>query len=397
MTSSPIYLDYCATTPCDPRVVDCMLPYFSHHFGNAASRDHPFGWQAEEAVEWAREQVAALIGASPEEIIFTSGATESVNLALKGLVEAAGERAPKHIITCRTEHTAVLDTCAYLETRACLETQGVRITYLEVDGSGQLSLRDLEDAIGPETICIALMYANNETGVIHPAAEIAGIAEKYGMPFLCDATQAAGKVPVDVHAAGIDLMPFSAHKMYGPKGVGALYVRKPGLKILKQQHGGAHEKGRRSGTLNVPGIIGFGEAAGICLREMPAEMNRLQQLRDKMENRLLERLPGSRINGKDPVNGGLNRLPQVSNILFPSTDGEQLVLAVSGHLAVSRGSACSGIVERPSHVLTAMGLTPEAARNSIRISLGRFTEETEIDRTTDILSESVRKLQTAIH
>lgn len=382
MMPGPLYFDYCATTPCDPRVVADMLPYFTQHFGNAASSDHSFGWLAKDAVELAREQVAGLIDASPRQIIFTSGATEAVNLALKGLVEANPSKG-KHIITGRTEHKAVLDTCAYLEKKGC------SVTYLDVNGQGMLSLDELEQAIGKETICIALMYANNETGVINPVKAIGEIAKKHGVCFMCDATQAAGKVPVSVTEAHIDLMPFSAHKLYGPKGVGALFIRNsdPKVKILQQHHGGSQERGNRSGTLNTPGIVGFGKAADICRLEMQAEALRLQKLRDSMENELLEKLPGSSVNGTG------KRLPHVSNILFPGVDGEQLLLAVSRRLALSRGSACSGIVQRPSHVLLAMGLTPDDARNAIRISLGRFTEEREVEQAAALLCETVRQLQ----
>lgn len=382
MMPDPLYLDYCATTPCDARVVADMLPYFTRHFGNAASRDHGFGWLASEAVELAREQVANLIQATPHQVVFTSGATEAINLALKGLVEANPAKG-KHIITASTEHRAVLDTCAYLEKK------GFSVTYLDVNGQGMISLSDLEQAIGKETICIALMYANNETGVINPVKEIGAIAKKHGVYFMCDATQAIGKVPVVVGEENIDLMAFSAHKLYGPKGTGALYIRNndPRVNILQQQHGGSHERGSRSGTLNTPGIVGFGKAAAICQSEMQAEGNRLQKLRNRLENELLSRLAGS------SVNGAGRRLPHVSNILFPGIDGEQLLLALSKHLALSRGSACSGIVQQPSHVLLAMGLTREDARNSIRISLGRFTEEKDVELAVHLLSEMVPKLQ----
>lgn len=375
MITEPLYFDYCATTPCDPRVVNDMLPYFTRHFGNTASRDHSFGWLANDAVELAREQVANLIQAKPKQIIFTSGATEAINLALKGFAEANPAKG-KHIITATTEHTAVLDTCAWLEEK------GFSITYLPVDHHGVISLDELVQAIQQDTICIALMYANNETGVIHPVKEIGAIAKKHGICFICDATQAVGKVPVHVDEAHIDLMAFSAHKIYGPKGAGALYIRK--ANILRQIHGGSHERGNRSGTLNTPGIVGFGKAAALCRREMAGN---LQPLRDRMENALLEKFPGAAVNGSG------ERLPHVSNILFPGIDSEQLLLHVSKHLALSRGSACSGIVQQPSHVLMAMGLTPADARNSIRISLGRFTEEKEVTAAIELLSEAVQQLQ----
>lgn len=377
MIIEPLYFDYCATTPCDRRVVEEMLPYFTRHYGNTASRDHGFGWLAKEATEQAREQVAQLIQANPKQIVFTSGATEAINLALKGLAEANTSKG-KHIITAKTEHAAVLDTCAYLEEK------GFSVTYLSADAYGMISLDELEQSIRKETIGIALMYANNETGVIHPVKAIGAIARKYGVCFMCDATQAVGKIPVNVE--DIDLMPFSAHKMYGPKGVGALYVRN-NKTILQQLHGGAHERGNRSGTLNTPGIVGFGKAAELCSREMTTESSILQTLRNKLEKELWESFPGSF------VNGGGNRLPHVSNILFPRIDSEQLLLAVSKHLALSRGSACSGIVQQPSHVLLAMGLRPEDARNSIRISLGRFTKEKDVNFAVGLLTETVQKLQ----
>lgn len=379
MTTVPIYLDYCATTPCDPRVVEEMLPYFTRNFGNAASRDHSFGWLAREAVEQAREQVAGLIQAHPRQIVFTSGATEAINLALKGLVEASPSKR-KHIITAQTEHKAVLDTCDYLEKK------GYAITYLPVDKNGLLSLDELEAAITHETICIALMYANNETGVINPVKEIGSIARKHNVYFMCDATQAVGKIPVNVEETHIDLMPFSAHKLYGPMGVGALFVRNKGI-VLQQHHGGNHERGSRSGTLNTPGIAGFGKAAELCLDEMSTESRRLQKLRDSMESALLANIAGASVNGKG------NRLSHVSNMLFTGVDSEQLLLAVSKDLALSRGSACSGLVQQPSHVLQAMGLTREDAGNSVRISLGRFTTATEVDAAIKILSETVQKLQ----
>ncbi|QEH40467.1 cysteine desulfurase family protein [Chitinophaga sp. XS-30] len=382
MIAAPIYLDYCSTTPCDPRVVETMLPHFTRQFGNPASRDHSFGWLAKETVEQAREQVAALVQATPREIIFTSGATEAVNLALKGLA-AANPAAGRHIITAATEHKAVLDTCDHLE------KNGYATTRLPVDRQGMLSLDELEQAIREDTVCIAIMYANNETGVINPVRQIGEIARKHGICFMCDATQAVGKIPVSVADAHIDLMAFSAHKLYGPMGVGALFVRhrRPPVNILQQQHGGGQERGTRSGTLNTPGIAGFGKAADICRLEMKEEALRLRQLRDRMETALLEKIPGAGINGAG------ERLPHVSNIRFPGTDNEQLLLTVSRRLALSRGSACSGIVQQPSHVLQAMGLTGEEAGNSVRISLGRFTTDNEVDIAVEILTETVRQLQ----
>lgn len=371
MKAQPIYLDYNATTPCDPRVVESMLPFFTQHFGNAASTDHVYGWQAREAVEEAREQVAELVGASPKQLFFTSGATESINLALKGLAEVKGGG---HIITCKTEHKAVLDTCAYLETKGC------RVTYLDTDQQGYLDMEQLEAAISANTICIALLYANNETGVIHPVQAIGAIARKHGIPFFCDATQAAGKIPVSTD--GIDLMAFSSHKLYGPKGVGALFVRNKSL-LLPQQHGGSHEKGLRSGTLNTPCIVGFGKAAALCAQEMPADAKRLAALRDQLEHTLLQQLPGT------AINGGSQRLPHVSNLLLPHPDAEQLLLSLSPYLAISRGSACSGLVQQPSHVLKAMGLTDAQAYSAVRISLGRFTTGQDIITATNKLTAAV--------
>lgn len=379
MMAAPIYLDYCATTPCDPRVVEGMLPHFTSRFGNAASRDHSFGWMAKEAVEQAREQVAALVQAHPQQIVFTSGATEAINLALKGLAEAHPHKG-KHIITAKTEHRAVLDTCSWLEEK------GFSVTLLDVDADGRVRPEDVAQAIRKDTLCVALMYANNETGVVHPVREIGAITKKHNVYFVCDATQAVGKIPVSVAEDRIDLMAFSAHKLYGPMGVGALYVSNI-RHILPQQHGGAHERSRRSGTLNTPGIVGFGLAADICRQEMAEEVKRLRQLRNRLERELQDLVPGTAVNGNGP------RLPHVSNMLFPGIDSEQLLLAVSARLALSRGSACSGLVQQPSHVLTAMGLTREETLRAVRISLGRFTTEDEINTAVAVLSSAVRELQ----
>ncbi|MGN7722432.1 cysteine desulfurase family protein [Chitinophaga sp. 22620] len=380
MNRQPIYLDYNATTPCDPRVVEHMLPYFTHRFGNPASADHLYGWAAREAVEEAREAVAALIGAAPKQITFTSGATESINLALKGLAAAHGNKG--HIITCHTEHRAVLDTCAYLE------STGIRVSRLDTGADGRVSAEQLEAAIAGDTICIALMYGNNETGVLHPVDEIGRIASRRQVPFFCDATQAAGKMPVDVNASGIDLMAFSAHKLYGPKGAGALYVRsRRSAALLPQQHGGHHEQGLRSGTLNTPCITGFGKAAQICREEMTAEGQRLRHLRDELEHALLK-IPGVR------VNGGKDRLPHVSNLLLPHPDAEKLLLSLSACLAMSRGSACtSGLIQQPSHVLKAMGLSDEQAARSVRISLGRFTTQEDIRLAAAYISQAILSIQ----
>lgn len=382
MPSFPIYLDYNATTPCDPQVVETMLPYFTTQFGNAASRQHALGWQAEEAVDYARQQVAALIGADPTEIIFTSGATESNNLALKGAVEMYAGKG-NHIITCVTEHKAVLDACKHLE------KQGVAVTYLPVDEKGLINLAQLEAAIVPATILIAIMYANNETGGIQPVQAIGRIAKQHNVLFFSDATQAVGKIPVDVIKDGIDIMSFSAHKLYGPKGVGALYVRRknPRVRLTAQIDGGGHERGLRSGTLNVPGIAGFGKAAELCRLHLPAESLRLGQLRDKLESALLQ-LGNVSINGD-----GEHRLPHVANLAFQYVDGNALMLGFNKHIAVATGSACTSASMEPSFVLKALGLEDELARSSLRFSLGRFTTEEEIDYTIQKVSETVQTLR----
>lgn len=364
----PIYLDYNATTPCAPEVIEVMLPYFGTHFGNAASKSHPYGWMAENAVDEAREKVAQLIGAKAKEIIFTSGATESINLGIKGTFEAySGEK--QHYITCLTEHKAVLDTFAELEKR------GAEVTYLPVNSKGEINLEELEAAILPYTKLICLMWANNETGVIHPVEKIAQMAESGNIVFFTDAVQAAGKIPV--FTKGIHLIAISAHKMYGPKGVGALYVRHNHdlPKPLAQIHGGGHEKGMRSGTLNVPGIVGFGKAAELRLAEMQSESQRLEILRDRLEKCLLE-LPDTFLNGSQET-----RLPHSTNISFGGVEGEELLKKVSQKVAVSSGSACTSISPKPSHVLQAMGLNSDLGRASIRFSLGKNTSESDIDLT----------------
>ncbi len=326
MIQFPIYLDHNATTPCDPRVVEAMLPYFTNQFGNAASRNHPFGWQAEEAVDYAREQVAKLIGAEPKEIIFTSGATEGDNLAIKGVFDMYGSKG-NHIITANTEHKAVLDTCKHVE------KAGGQVTYLHVQPDGLIDLKELEAAITPKTILIAIMYANNEIGVIQHVEEISRIARKHGVLFFTDATQAVGKIPVDVIKDGIDLMAFSGHKMYGPKGVGALYVRRnnPRVKVTSQMDGGGHERGMRSGTLNVPGIVGFGKACELCMLEMESDNKRISGLRDKLENELTK-LEETYVNGSKEY-----RLPHVSNISFKYVEGEGLMMGFNKDIAVSSG------------------------------------------------------------
>ncbi len=363
----PIYLDNNATTPMDPRVLEAMLPYFGAKFGNAASRNHAFGWAAEEAVDYAREQVAQLIGASEKEIIFTSGATESDNLAIKGVFEMYKDKG-NHIITCVTEHKAILDACKHAE------KLGAEVTYLPVKADGLVDLQQLEDAMTERTILVSIMYGNNEIGVIQPVKEIAAIAHKHGALFMTDATQAVGKIPVDVIADGIDLMAFTGHKMYGPKGIGALYVRRknPRVKVTAQMDGGGHERGMRSGTLNVPGIVGLGKAAEICRLEMAEESLRLSALRDKLENSLLVLEESYR-------NGNLeHRLPHVANISFKYVEGEGLMMAMKD-LAVSSGSACTSASLEPSYVLKSLGLSDDLAHSSIRYGLGRFTTEEEVD------------------
>ncbi len=378
----PIYLDNNATTPCDPRVVEIMIPYFTSQFGNAASRNHSFGWAAEEAVDYAREQVARLIGADPKEIIFTSGATEGDNLALKGVFEMYASKG-NHIITTTIEHKAILDTCKHLE------KQGAEVTYLEVDPEGMISLEALEKAITPKTILIAVMYANNEIGVINPMREIAAIAKKHGVLLMSDAVQAVGKIPVDVNKDGIDIMAFTAHKMYGPKGVGALYVRRknPRVKVTAQLDGGGHERGMRSGTLNVPGIVGFGKACEICMNEMASDTDRIIKLRDKLENALLT-LEESYLNGHKT-----NRLPHVSNISFKYVEGEGLLMGINKFIALSSGSACTSASLEPSYVLKALGLGDDLAHSSLRFGLSRFSTEEEIDYTIKAVSETVLKLR----
>ena len=376
----PIYLDYNATTPCAPEVIEAMLPYFGTHFGNAASKSHPYGWMAENAVEEAREKIAHLIGAKAKEIIFTSGATEAINLGIKGTFEAyQGEK--QHYITALTEHKAVLDTFAEIEKR------GAEVTYLPVDSMGNISMEELENSILPHTKLICLMWANNETGVIHPVEKIADLAESKNIIFFTDAVQAAGKIPV--FTKGIHLMAISAHKLYGPKGVGALYVRHNHdlPKPLAQIHGGGHEKGMRSGTLNVPAIVGFGKASELRLAEMNAEALRLEFLRNRLEKGVLE-IPDTFLNGSQEF-----RLPHVTNISYGEVEGEELLKKVNQKVAVSSGSACTSISPKPSHVLQAMGLSSDLGRASIRFSLGKNTSETDIDLTIDWVKKVVLELR----
>jgi cysteine desulfurase len=376
----PIYLDYNATTPCAPEVIEAMLPFFGTHFGNAASKSHPFGWMAENAVEEAREKVAQLIGAKAKEIIFTSGATESINLGIKGIFEHySGEK--QHYITCETEHKAVLDT--FLE----LKRRGAEVNVLPVSVSGEVDLEMLERAILPHTRMICLMWANNETGMIHPLERIARLCSEKHIIFFTDAVQAAGKIPISIE--GIHLMAISAHKLYGPKGVGALYVRHNHElpKPLAQIHGGGHEKGMRSGTLNVPAIVGFGKAAELRIAEMATEAKRLEILRNKLEKGLLE-IEGTALNGSQQ-----NRLSHVTNVSFAGVEGEELLRKVNVKVAVSSGSACTSISPKPSHVLKAMGLDADLGRASIRLSLGRNTNEKEIDESITWVKKVVEELR----
>jgi cysteine desulfurase len=382
MLNLPVYLDNNATTPCDPRVVEAMLPYFTNHFGNAASRNHPFGWEAEEAVDYAREQIAKLIGADPKEIILTSGATEADNLGIKGVYEMYAAKG-NHIITATTEHKAVLDTCKHIE------KLGGEVTYLQVKPDGLIDLKELEAAIKPTTILVAIMYANNEIGVVQPVREISAIAKKHGVLFFTDAVQAVGKIPVDVNKDGIDLMAFTAHKMYGPKGVGALYVRRknPRVKVTAQMDGGGHERGMRSGTLNVPGIVGFGKACEICRLEMDADTQRISKMRDRLETELLK-LEEAYVNGSTE-----HRLPHVSNISFKHVEGEGLLMGFNKNIALSSGSACTSASLEPSYVLKALGLGDDLAHSSLRFGLGRFTTDEQIDYTIKSISETVLKLR----
>jgi len=382
MLKLPIYLDHNATTPCDPRVVEAMIPYFTNNFGNAASRNHPFGWQAEEAVDIAREQVAKLIGADPKEIIFTSGATEGDNLAIKGVFEMYASKG-NHIITCNIEHKAVLDTCKHIE------KEGGEVTYLKSTPDGLIDLAELEAAIKPTTILIAIMYANNEIGTVMPMKEISAIAKKHGVLVFSDATQAVGKIPVDVNKDGIDLLAMTAHKMYGPKGVGALYVRRknPRVKVTAQMDGGGHERGMRSGTLNVPGIVGFGKACELAMNEMEADAKRLSKLRDKLETELMK-LEEAYINGSTK-----HRLPHVTNISFKHVEGEGLLMGFNKDIALSSGSACTSASLEPSYVLKALGLGDDLAHSSLRFGLGRFTTEDQIDYTIEAVSKTVTKLR----
>jgi len=378
----PIYMDNHATTPLDPRVLDAMLPYFTDKFGNAASRNHSFGWSAEEAVENARKQIAGLIHCDAKEIVFTSGATESDNLALKGVVEMYREKGD-HIITCSTEHRAILDTCKSLEKR------GVKVTYLPVEKDGRVNPDEVRKAITDKTILISIMLANNEIGTIHPIAEIGKIAKEKGILLHCDATQGVGKIPVDVEALKVDLMSFTAHKIYGPKGVGALYVRKKGprVRLVPQMDGGGHERGMRSGTLPVPLIIGFGKACELCGQEMPAESKRIAAMRDRLQDQIMKSLDECYLNGHPT-----ERLPHNLNISFAYVEGEALLMGVK-EIALSSGSACTSATLEPSYVLRALGVGSDLAHSSIRFGLGRFTTDEEVDYTAKRMVEAVRRLR----
>ncbi len=378
----PIYMDNHATTPLDPRVLEAMMPYFTTVFGNAASRNHSFGWEAEAAVEKAREQVAKLIGATAKEIIFTSGATESNNLAIKGIAEMYKERG-NHIITQVTEHKATLDTCKRLE------KYGYRVTYLPVKADGLIDLDDLRRAIDDKTILVTIMIANNEIGVVQPVAEIGKLCHEKGVLFHTDGVQAVGKIPVNVNAMQIDAMSLSAHKIYGPKGVGALYVRRrnPRVQISEQINGGGHERGMRSGTLNVPGIVGLGEACEIAREEMESESKRLSALRDKLKAKLENSLDYIHVNGSME-----NRLPGNLNMSFVYVEGESLLMGIND-IAVSSGSACTSATLEPSYVLKALGLGDDVAHSSIRFGLGRFNNESEVDYVSDKVIDVVQKLR----
>ena len=379
----PIYLDNHETTPMDPRVLESMLPYFTEKFGNAASRNHAFGWEAEEGVETARKQIAKLIHADAKEIVFTSGATESNNLALKGVVEMYHEKGD-HIITSSTEHRAVLDTAKTLETK-----RGVKVTYLPVDTFGMVNPEDVRKAITDKTILISVMFANNEIGTINPIKEIGKIAKEKGILFHCDATQGVGKVPVDVQEMGIDLMSFSAHKIYGPKGIGALYVRKknPRVRIAAQMDGGGHERGMRSGTLPVPLIVGFGKACELCEQEMAADAARLSVMRDRLHATITKALEDVYLNGHPT-----ERLPHNLNISFAYVEGESLLMGCK-EIALSSGSACTSATLEPSYVLRALGVGAELAHSSIRFGLGRFTLDEEVDYAAKKIIETVTKLR----
>jgi cysteine desulfurase len=382
MVKLPIYLDNNATTRTDPRVVDAMLPYFTEIYGNAASRNHSFGWEGEEAVDKAREQVAALMGADPKEIIFTSGATESDNLALKGVAEMYQEKG-NHIITQVTEHKAVLDAAKHLEKK------GFEITYLDVDDTGLVHPEQVRDAITDRTILVSIMYANNEIGTVHPIREIGAVCKERGVLFHTDAVQGVGKIPFDVNADNIDLASVTAHKIYGPKGVGAIYVRRrgPRVRLVPQIDGGGHERGFRSGTLNVPGIVGFGKACELCMNEMESETRRSEALRMRLQNRIQEKVTEVYLNGHPD-----KRLPGNLNLSFAYVEGESLLMGLN-EVALSSGSACTSASLEPSYVLRALGVGEELAHSSLRFGIGRFNTEEEIDYVADHVVSTVNRLR----
>jgi len=383
MPKLPIYMDNHATTPVDPRVMETMLPYFTEKFGNAASRNHSFGWEAEEAVDRARNQIAALIGGKSKEIIFTSGATESDNLAIKGVLEFYKDKG-NHIITCVTEHKAVLDSCRTLE-----RTGKATVTYLKVDKYGMVDPEDVRKAITDKTVLISIMYANNEIGTIHPIREIGKIAKEKGIIFHCDGVQAAGKIPVDAEKDGIDLLAMSGHKIYGPKGVGALWVRSKGprVRLTPIIDGGGHERGMRSGTLNVTGIVGFGKACEIAQQDMAEDNKKLLDLRNKLQAGLFERLDEIYLNGHPT-----ERLPGNLNVSFAYVEGESLLMGIND-IAVSSGSACTSATLEPSYVIRALGVNEELAHSSIRFGIGRFNTEDEVSYVTDRVSKEVNRLR----
>jgi cysteine desulfurase len=383
MTERIIYLDNNATTRLDPRVLDAMMPYLTEKYGNAASRSHRYGWDAEEAVERARGQVAELLGASAKEIVFTSGATESDNLAVKGTVEMLAEKG-RHVVTCATEHKAIIDTCKYLEHKGHAD-----VTYLKPDHHGRVTAKQVDDALRDDTILITLMAANNEIGTLHPIREIGALAKQKGIWFHSDATQAIGKVPFDVDELQVDMASLSGHKIYGPKGVGALYVRRrnPRVRLAPVIHGGGHERGMRSGTLNVPGIVGLGEACRLCREDFAQDTARVQALRDRLEARLRKDLDHVELNG-DPR----WRLPSTVNLSFAYVEGESLIMGVPD-VAVSSGSACTSASLEPSYVLRALGVGDELAHSSIRFSIGRFTTERDVDDAADEVIRTVRRLR----
>jgi cysteine desulfurase len=378
----PVYLDNNSTTPIDLRVVEAMMPYLTEKFGNAASRSHAYGWEGEEAVEKARTQIGQLIGANSKEIVFTSGATESINIAIKGAYEMYGEKG-NHIITCVTEHKATLDSAKYIE------KHGAKVTYLPVNSMGQINLDDLKNAITPETILVSLMHANNEMGTIHPIAEIGKITKEKGILLHVDAAQTAGKIPVNVEQMRIDILSISGHKMYGPKGIGALYVRRsnPRVRLAPVVHGGGHERGLRSGTLNVPAIVGLGKAAELALQEMESEAKRVADLRDRLHKGITTELDEVYLNGHPT-----HRLPNNLNLSFAYVEGEALMMGFK-ELAVSSGSACTSASLEPSYVLKAMGVGEELAHTSIRFGLGRFTTPEEVDFAIDKVVGTVKRLR----